>query len=40
MISLVITIKYLLLHDMIGAARKALKTERVDAEKVEVYFFI
>ena len=32
--------KYLLLHDVIGAARKALRIERADAEKIEVYFLM
>src|SRR6266536_1040116 len=32
--------KYLFLHDVVGAARKALRIERADAEKIEVYFFM
>src|SRR6266536_4316847 len=32
--------KYLFLHDIIGAARKALKIERADAEKIKIYFLI
>ena len=32
--------KYLLLHDVVGAARKALSIERADAKKIEVYFLM